>query len=137
MFKELLKANIICTIACKECGHGNIIDYTHTTVHLEHVQANQADTTVSNKVRDLLRQREKMAMCTVCQRETRLENTFNYQFSKYLFLKVARNTWNTKKNKMERTEQRINPRSPLISSPSTKKQDSIQSDRRNHPQRGC
>jgi ubiquitin C-terminal hydrolase len=107
--KELLKANIICTIACKECGHGNIIDYTHTTVHLEHAQAGQADTTVSKKVRELLRQKEKKAMCTVCQRETRLEDTFNYQFSKYLSLKVARNTWNTKKNKMERTEHRINP----------------------------
>jgi hypothetical protein len=31
--------------------------------------------------------------------------------SESLFLKVARNTWNTKKNKMERTEQRIYPES--------------------------
>ena len=34
--KELLRANIVCTVACKECGQGDIVDYTHTTVHLEH-----------------------------------------------------------------------------------------------------
>ena len=41
--KELLRANITCTVACKECGHGDIVDYTHTTVHLEHTQAGQAE----------------------------------------------------------------------------------------------
>ena len=50
--KELLRANIICTVACKECGHGDIVDYTHTTVHLEHAQASQADTAISKKAHD-------------------------------------------------------------------------------------
>jgi len=106
---ELLRANIACTVACKECGQGDIIDYTHTTVHLEHTQAGQTNTTISKKVHDLLRRKETRAMCTVCQRETRSESTFSYQMSDSLFLRVARNTWNTKKNRMERAEQRIYP----------------------------
>ena len=48
-------------------------------------------------------------MCTACYRETRLVNTFSYQMSESLFLKVARNTWNSKNSKMERAEQRIYP----------------------------
>jgi ubiquitin C-terminal hydrolase len=107
--KELLRADIACTVACKECGRGDIVDYTHTTVRLEHTQAGQADTTISKKVRDLLRRKEKTAMCTVCRRETRSESTFSYQMSESLFLKVARNAWNSKENKLERAEQKIYP----------------------------
>lgn len=74
--KGLLKANIVCTIACTECGHENIVDYTNSTIHLEYTQAKQADTTISKKVHDLLRQRDMSATCTICQRETRSANTF-------------------------------------------------------------
>jgi hypothetical protein len=107
--RELLRASIVCTVACKECKHGDIVDYTHTTVHLEHTQAGQADTTISKKVHDLLRRKESIAMCAICRRETRSESIFSYQMSESLFLRVARNTWNTKKGKMERAEQRIYP----------------------------
>jgi ubiquitin C-terminal hydrolase len=107
--KELLRANIACTVACKGCGHGDVVDYTHTTVHLELAQAGQADTTISKKVHDLLRRKETTAMCAACRRETRSENTFSYQMSENLFLRVARNTWNSKKSRMERAEQRIRP----------------------------
>jgi len=107
--EELLRANITCTVACKECGHGRIVDHTHTTVHLEHTQAGQASTTISKKVRDLLRRKETRAMCTACQRETRSENAFSYQMPESLFLKVVRSTWDSKKNRMERAEQRVFP----------------------------
>jgi ubiquitin C-terminal hydrolase len=107
--KEMLRANIACTVACKTCGHGDVVDYTHTTVHLELTQAGQVDTTISRKVHDLLRRKETTAVCSACRQETRSENTFSYQMSESLFLRVARNTWNSKKGKMERAEQKVRP----------------------------
>jgi len=38
-----------------------------------------------------------------------MDNTFSYQMSESLFMRVPRNTWNSKKNRMERTEQRVYP----------------------------
>jgi ubiquitin C-terminal hydrolase len=107
--KELLRADIICTVTCKECRRGRIIDHTHTTVHLEHTQTDRVSTTISKKVHDLLRQKETRAECTECRRETPSENAFSYQMPESLFLRVVRSTWDSKKNRMERTEQRVYP----------------------------
>jgi ubiquitin C-terminal hydrolase len=105
--KELLTADMVCTVVCKECRQGRVVDHTHTTVHLEHTQA--ASTTISKKVHDLLRRKETKTMCTECRRETPSESTFSYQMPESLFLKVVRSTWDSKKNRMERTEQRVYP----------------------------
>jgi ubiquitin C-terminal hydrolase len=107
--KELLTAEMVCTVACKECRQGRVVDHTHTTVHLEHTQAGQASTTISKKLHDLLRRKETKTMCTACRRETPSENSFSYQMPESLFLKVVRSTWDSKKNRMERMEQRIYP----------------------------
>ena len=107
--KELLKANLVCTVSCKECENGYIIDHAHLIVHLENSKGYQTETTTASKLKELLQAKDKTARCTKCLRETHSKSTFNYGFSKYLCLKIARNTWNSKKNRMERIEQNIKP----------------------------
>ena len=107
--RALLKADLVCAVSCRECGNGDVIDHAYITVHLENSKVHRTDTTIASKVFELLQEKDKTTRCSVCQRETRSRSTFNYGFSKYLCLKVARNAWNAKKNKMERVGQKIRP----------------------------
>jgi ubiquitin C-terminal hydrolase len=111
--KGLLSADILESTTCQICKNGNIVDYSNITVNLKDAQHGQVNTTVTDKLQELLQARNIPSWCTKCRRDTKSTSTFDYGFSEYICLRVARNIWNSKSNKMERVKQQVRPEKSL------------------------